>query len=142
MDLFQKNASGRGSEETLLEDETEKYPIGFTPDSRFLLYSVPTGAATGHLWLLPMSGDRKPRPFIPASKGSEVPAEVSPNGRWIAYVSDETGRREVYVTSFPDATGKWQVSTNGGENPRWRADGREMYFPAARVLFPGYVRAV
>ena len=113
MDLFQKNASGLGSEETLLEDETEKYPIGFTPDSRFLLYSVPTGAATGHLWLLPMSGDRKPRPFIPASKGSEVPAEVSPNGRWIAYVSDETGRREVYVTSFPDATGKWQVSTNG-----------------------------
>jgi dipeptidyl aminopeptidase/acylaminoacyl peptidase len=67
---------------------------------------------------------------MPASKFGEVPAEVSPNGRWIAYVSDETGRREVYVTSFPDATGKWQVSTSGGENPRWRADGKEMYFTA------------
>ena len=129
LDLFQRNVSGVGTEELLLEDEVDKYPLGFTPDGKFLLYFVPTGAATGHVWLLPMSGDRKPRPFN-HTKDSEVPAEVSPDGRWIAYVSDENGRREVYVTSFPDATGKWQVSTTGGENPRWRKDGKEMFFNA------------
>jgi Tol biopolymer transport system component len=129
LDIFQRNVSGIGTEELLLEDDADKYPLGFTRDGKFLLYFVPTGAATGHVWLLPMSGDRKPRPFN-HTKDSEVPAEVSPDGRWIAYVSDESGRREIYVTSFPDATGRWQVSTTGGENPRWRSDGKEMFFTA------------
>jgi Tol biopolymer transport system component/predicted Ser/Thr protein kinase len=133
LDIFQRNVSGIGTEELLLEDDVDKYPLGFTRDGKFLLYFVPTGAATGHVWLLPMSGDRKPRPFN-HTKDSEVPAEVSPDGRWIAYVSDENGRREVYVTSFPDATGKWQVSTTGGENPRWRSDGKEMFFTAGDRL--------
>jgi Tol biopolymer transport system component len=127
LDIFQRNVSGLGSEETLFEDDADKYPLGFTSDGRFLLYFVPTGTATGHVWLLPMSGDRMPRPFN-HTKASEVPAEVSPDGRWMAYVSDETGRREVYVTAFPEATGKWQISTTGGENPRWRKDGKEMFF--------------
>jgi WD40 repeat protein len=130
LDIFQRNVSGIGTEELLLEDDADKYPLGFTRDGKFLLYFVPTGAATGHLWLLPMSGDRKPRPFN-HTKDSEIPAEVSPDGRWIAYVSDENGRREIYVTSFPDATGKWQVSTTGGDNPRWRNDGKEMFFTAS-----------
>ena len=55
-------------------------------------------------------------------------AQFSPDGKWVAYSSNESGRWEVYVTSFPDARGKWQVSTNGGEQPRWRGDGKEIYF--------------
>ena len=128
-DIFQRDVSGIGSEQLLLEDEDDKYPLGFTRDGQFLLYVVPTGAATGHIWLLPMTGDRRPRPFN-HTKDSETSAEVSPDGRWTAYVSDENGRRQVYVTSFPDATGKWQISTNGGENPRWSRDGKEMFFTA------------
>jgi Tol biopolymer transport system component len=127
LDLFLKNANGDGGEETLLEDSVDKYPLGFTPDGRFLLYYLTTGAASGHVWMLPMSGPRTPRPFN-HTKYSETPSEISPDGRWAAYVSDESGRREIYVTSFPDASGKWQVSTSGGDNPRWRRDGKEMFF--------------
>jgi eukaryotic-like serine/threonine-protein kinase len=91
------------------------------------LYFVRTGATIGKVWVLPMTGERKPYPFM-TTKDSQIPAEVSPDGRWLAYVSDETGRRETYVTSFPGGAGKWQVSTEGGEHPRWRADGKERFF--------------
>jgi Tol biopolymer transport system component len=127
VDLFQKGVSGTGPEELLLADATEKYPLGFSPDGRFLLYMTPTGAATGKLYVLPLSGARTPSPLSIAA-GSQVPAAVSPDGKWIAYVSDESARREVYVSSFPGMVGKWQVSTEGGESPQWRADGKELFF--------------
>ena len=129
VDLFQKPATGSGAEELLLHDDTEKFPLGFSPDGRFLLYAIPNGAATGKVWVLPMTGERKPHPFL-TTKDSQIPAEVSPDGRWLAYVSNETGRQEVYVTSFPGAAGRWQVSTEGGQHPRWRADGKELFFLA------------
>ena len=79
------------------------------------------------LWVLPLFGDRKPFPFIQTSF-CECVAEFSPDGRWIAFVSDESGRNEVYVVPFPGPGGKWQVSTAGGNWPRWRRDGRELYY--------------
>jgi Tol biopolymer transport system component len=130
LDLFLKNADGDGGEEALLEDSSDKFPLAFTPDGRFLLYYLTTGAASGHVWMLPISGARTPRPFN-HTKYSETPSEISPDGRWAAYVSDESGRREVYVTSFPAASGKWQVSTSGGDNPRWRRDGKELFFTSS-----------
>ena len=84
------------------------------------------------VWVLPMSDDpaaRKPQPFL-RSPFTESNARFSPDGRWVAYVSNETGSSEVYVTRFPGPSGKWLVSSGGGNYPRWRADGRELFYIA------------
>ena len=76
---------------------------------------------------MPLSGDRKPIALL-ATPFTEVHGQVSPNGKWLAYSSNETGVGEVYVQPFPQGRGKWQVSTNGGQFPRWRRDGRELFY--------------
>jgi Tol biopolymer transport system component/tRNA A-37 threonylcarbamoyl transferase component Bud32 len=127
-DLVEKDVSGTGRQQLLYHDRDMKYPLAFSPDGASLLYAVQKTLNVGLLRLLPLSGDRTPREIVPGDVGQE-PAEVSPDGRWMAYVSMETGRREVFVTSFPDAKGKWQVTTTGGDAPRWRPiDGKELYF--------------
>jgi Tol biopolymer transport system component len=128
-DLYRASATGGGNEELLFHDANDKLPLGFTPDGQTLLYRVTRRAAAGELWLLPMTGARQARAFA-AGNTDQVPAQVSPDGQWLAYVADEKGRREVFVTSFPANNGKWQVSTDGGDNPRWRADGKEIFFTA------------
>jgi hypothetical protein len=82
------------------------------------------------LWVLPLSGDRQPvlfwqTPFI------EIQGRFSPDGRWIAYASDDQGRYEVYIQTFPASGDKWQISTNGGQQPWWRSDGKELYYLSA-----------
>ena len=79
--------------------------------------------------MLPLDGDRQPFPFL-QTEFEERQAQFSPNGRWLAYISNESGRFEVYVRLFPPAAGKWQVSTGGGEQPRWRRDGKELFYAA------------
>jgi len=79
------------------------------------------------VWVLPMTGDRKPYPFL-QSRFNESIARFSPDGRWVAYVSGESGQPQVYVTSFPQPGGHWQISTRGGGWPRWRRDGAEIFF--------------
>src|SRR5262249_37216209 len=79
------------------------------------------------LWLLPLAGDRKAMPLLDAPF-VETFGQVAPDGRWLAYVSNETGTGEVYVQPFPRGAGKWKVSTNGGTTPRWRRDGRELFY--------------
>jgi hypothetical protein len=78
---------------------------------------------------LPLFGDRKPIPFL-NTRFSEYPGQFSPDGRWIAYRSDESGKSEVYVAPFPGPGGKWQISVAGGDWPRWRADGTEIFYLA------------
>ena len=87
------------------------------------------------LWLLPMSGDRKPFPFL-KTPFVEGPSQFSPDGKWIAYSSDESSRREVYVQSFPATSLKWQVSSKGGDWVRWRKDGKELFYiaPDGKVM--------
>lgn len=131
-DLFRKRVAGTGPEEILLQDDREKIPLGLSPDGT-LLYYVPTGAATGKLHVFNLTGDPKSTPLL-NTPYSQIPASLSPDGKWLAYVSDETTRREVYVTSFPDATGRWQISTEGGEDPRWSATGKELFFVAPEKL--------
>jgi serine/threonine protein kinase len=125
-DIYRKDASGLDGETLLLGDDTEKYPISWTHDGRELLlwFFDPESRATG-LALFTPGASTKPSPFIatPAS-----PGRLSPDGRWVAYYSAESGRNEVYVVPFPMASRKWQVSTNGGMLPRWRADGRELFY--------------
>jgi serine/threonine protein kinase len=138
LDLFQKASSGAGTEEVLLEDNVDKYPESWSPDGRFILYSTGgnTPRTTGNdLFVLPLSGDRKPFPFL-NTQFNEAQGQFSPDGRWIAYRSDESGRGEVYVAPFPGSGGKWQISTGGGIYPRWRRDGTEiLYFaPDYRLM--------
>jgi Tol biopolymer transport system component len=126
-DLYQKASSGVGSEEVLLEDNLEKYPLSWSPDGRFILYRS-FGVTTGYdLFVLPLTGDHKPFAFL-NTKFNEQDGQFSPDGRWVAYVSDESGRNEVYVAPFPGAGGKWQISTTGGTYPRWRRDGTEIVY--------------
>ena len=94
-----------------------------------------TAPKTGFdLWVMPLFGDRKPLPFL-QTPFNENPGQFSPDGRWMAYASSESGRYEVYVTPFPGPGGKWQVSTAGGDWPRWRRDGKEIFY-----LAPGGTR--
>jgi Tol biopolymer transport system component len=90
------------------------------------------------LLMLPLEGDRKPEPFV-ASEFQETQGQLSPDGKWLAYTSNETGRFEVYVEPFPrgaGAVGKWALSPAGGEEPRWRSDGKELFYldPGGRLF--------
>ena len=79
------------------------------------------------IWLKPLFGDRKPFPYL-QTEFDETYAKLSPNGKWLAYNSDETKQNEIYVQTFPAPGGKWQVSINGGTRPVWSRDGKELYF--------------
>jgi len=129
LDLVQKASNGSGAEEVLLEDDLGKYPLSWSPDGRFILY-LTAGSPTGvDLFALPLSGDRMPIPFL-NTKFNEGPGQFSPDGRWVAYRSNESGMGEVYVAPFPGPGGRWQISTAGGTNPRWRRDGQEIFYLA------------
>jgi Tol biopolymer transport system component len=129
LDLYQKASNGVGPDEELLADSLDKVPLDWSPDGRFVLFAVMTANAGADLWVLPLFGDRKPVPFL-QTPFSDTPARFSPDGRWIAYGSDESGRNEVYVAPFPRTGGKWQISTAGGYWPRWRRDGKELFYLA------------
>jgi Tol biopolymer transport system component/tRNA A-37 threonylcarbamoyl transferase component Bud32 len=128
-DLYQKAASGAGVEEVLFEDNLDKTPRSWSPDGRSILYTSTGGAIGSDLFVVPLSGDRKPVPFV-ATQFTELYGQFSPAGRWIAYTSNESGRGEVYVAPFPGPGGKWQVSIGGGNWPRWRPDGTEIFYVA------------
>jgi dipeptidyl aminopeptidase/acylaminoacyl peptidase len=128
LDLYQKSASGGGAEELLFADNQDKYAQSYSPDGRFLLY-IAVSATTGQdVWALPLTGERKPIPIAQTPFTEGVGASFSPDGRWIAYTSNESGRSEVYVVPFQGPGGKAQVSTKGGSLARWRRDGRELFY--------------
>jgi serine/threonine protein kinase/Tol biopolymer transport system component len=144
LDLYQKSSTGSGSEIPLLADSlNNKYVDSWSPDGRFVLFHIgnansPTG---NDLWVLPLFGDRKAAPILQAPF-NQSEARLSPDGRWVAYQSNESGRFEVYVMPFGAATavesggtnntgGKWQVSSAGGSLAIWRRDGRELFFLSA-----------
>jgi hypothetical protein len=128
-DLYLKLSSGAGAEALLLESPHTKTMEDWSADGRFVLYQE-AGSTTGwDLWALPMVGDRKPM-AVANSPFEERNGQFSPDGRWVAYQSNVTGRFEIYVQPFPGPGGKWKVSTAGGTFPRWRADGKELFFIA------------
>jgi Tol biopolymer transport system component len=124
-DLYTRLANGAGAEELFLHSDLDKGPWSWSRDGQRILFRSLeiNGAIT--MTVLPLSGDRKPVPFY---SGSLSIGPISPDGRWVAYVSGESGRSEVYVQSFPAPGGKWQVSTAGGGYPRWRGDGKELFY--------------
>jgi eukaryotic-like serine/threonine-protein kinase len=129
-DIFEKRADSTGSEQLLLQSDTSKFPTDWSADGRFVAYSASVGTSKMEMWILPRSGERKPYVFLQGDFNVGE-GRFSPDGRWLAYTSDESGRAEVYVTPFPSGASKWQVSTAGGSNPRWRHDGKEVFYLAA-----------
>jgi serine/threonine protein kinase len=128
--IYAKAADGSGPERTVLESpDTVELPRGVSPDGRFLVYERRMNKTeTGyHLWVLPLFGDGKPFPIVQDAFDEGLPA-VSPDGKWMVYQSNESGRREVYITAFPGGGAKWQVSTSGGTSAKWRRDSKELFF--------------
>jgi len=129
LDLYRKRAAG-GQDELLLSSPVVKYPSSWSTDNRYIIFDVDDPRTKLDIWILPLFGDRKPVPFL-NSPADEWVGQLSPDGKWMAYTSNESGRYQVYVQSFPRTGAKWQVSLNGGLHPRWRADGKELFYVAA-----------
>jgi Tol biopolymer transport system component len=142
-DLYLKPSNGAGGEELLVESAQDKSASDWSHDGRFLVYAGNDPQTSWDLWVLPMEGDpsagsgqgRKPFVFL-KTNFDERQATFSPDGRWVAYMSSESGQYEIYVRPFSGTSsgaaggGQQQVSTSGGISPRWRADGKELYYIA------------
>jgi eukaryotic-like serine/threonine-protein kinase len=126
--VYQKAVSGSSPEE-LLYTTPPAWPDDWSHDGRYLIVEAPPGPFnnSNDLWVLPLGGDRKPFPYL-QTKAHERWGRLSPDGKWLAYASDESNRFEVYVTTFPNPGGKWQVSTGGGDIPVWSRDGKNLFF--------------
>jgi eukaryotic-like serine/threonine-protein kinase len=129
-DLYLRNTDGTQEEKPVEQEEGhDKYPTAWSPDGRHILY-----LRGPEVWSLSLP-EMKRQLFLKSS-ASVKNAQFSPDGKWVAYDSNESGRWEVFVTSFPEARGKWQISTGGGRQPRWRGDGKELFYltPDAKMM--------
>ncbi len=119
--------AGSSSQAFLQDDPAFKFLYDWTPDSRALVFGRQNAATRRDIWILPLDGDHTPKPYL-VTQYFEERAKVSPDGKWCSYESDESGRTEVYVQSFPNAGSKYQVTTRGGFNHGWSRDGKSVYF--------------
>lgn len=126
-DLYWSPADGSGAAERFLTTPHEEYPTSWSTDGRWLFFMETNPGSGRDLWALPLGGDRKPM-SIAREPFEERSAVLSPNGRWLAYSTDESGQLEVYVRAFPGPGGRWQVSLDGGAEPLWSPDGRELFY--------------
>ncbi len=130
--LYQKSSSGVGTDELLFAGNPNElvYPEDWSSDGRYILFArvkLP-GATADDLWVLPLFGDKKPFPFLQSSFW-QVESQLSPDGRWLAFTTNESGTYQIVVQPFPDPSGgKWQVTAKDGIEPKWRRDGRELYY--------------
>ncbi len=127
--IYIRRADGSGATHPLFEDDAIEYVDSWSPDGKYILYarSDPRRKPGWDIWALPLFGERKPFAVVESEFNKETPA-FSPDGKFLAYTSDESGSWEVYIVPFPRGEGKWQVSSNGGRQPRWRGDGRELFY--------------
>jgi serine/threonine protein kinase/Tol biopolymer transport system component len=133
--LHARLANGGGQDEVLLEPDLSAPPVTllspqWSPDGRYLVHMEASGPGGATVWALPTTGGKKPFAVVQpqSTQGKTVQFRLSPDGRWLAYSSTESGREEVYVTHFPGGAGRWQVSQTGGSWPAWRGDSKEIYF--------------
>ncbi len=135
--IYSREASGTGDTSPVWEDSVGKSLTGVTRDGKYLIVRRNSRETGRDVWAVPLTGDAKPFPVI-REKFDQGHGTVSPDGRWIAYVSTESGTRQVYVRPFPQGTGKWQISTQGANEPQWSADGTELFY----VTLPNVVTVV
>jgi eukaryotic-like serine/threonine-protein kinase len=133
-DVFERNASGAGEQETILHGSRVVFADDLSPDGRLLLYEQTTDDNHTNLWVVPRTGSigggRQSNPYLQLAS-NQINAQFSPDGKWVGYTSDESGRQQVYVQSFPASDeAKWQVSIRGGDFARWRRDGKELFYRA------------
>lgn len=121
-DLYRKASNGTATEELVVGSALAKRPHHWSADGRFLLFE-----ASNDVWVLPMTGDKKPFPFL-STRFLERQPQLSPDGKWIAFTSDESGAPEVYVREFREGGKRWRVSTRGGFDPKWQRDGKELFY--------------
>jgi eukaryotic-like serine/threonine-protein kinase len=128
-DLYEKAVDGGGNEELVFESEIAKYCQSWSPDNKFLIFmTVSNDSSTNtDIWTLPLFGDRKPVPYL-QTEFHEFSGRISPDGKWIVYSSDESGKNEVYVRPFRGSGGKLLVSAAGGSTPVWSHDGKEIFY--------------
>jgi len=129
--IYRKEASGAGKEERLTEGPTPKQLLDWSRDGRFLLYRDNDPKTGRDLVALPLEGDRKPIPVV-HTQFMESTGAISPDGRWVAYASNDSGDNQVYIQAFSGSaggpSGRWQISTGGGYDVKWRGDGKELYY--------------
>jgi Tol biopolymer transport system component len=124
--LFWQLADGSGGLERLTTSQYTQVPLSWSPDGQLLAFFEVNPTTQRDIWVLRM-GDHKAQPFLQTPFDDSVP-RFSPDGRWLAYISDESGRHEVYVQPYPGPGGKWQISTEGGTEPAWNPNGRELFY--------------
>ena len=147
--LFFIRADGSSEPQQLTSDGIRRIPTSSSPDGKRLAYGQTSFSQGSEIWTALLEGDRdwgtlgvrlgKAELFLRTTFGIAIP-ELSPDGRWLAYISDETGSREVYVRPFPGPGGKTQISTSGGLSPVWSRNGRELFFlaPDRRIMVAAY----
>ena len=126
--VYRKPVNGTGQEEPLGPKAAVRFLSDWSSDGRYLIEETRPDAKTGRdIWVVPLFGDKTPYPLL-HSEADEFGAALTPNGRWLAYVSNESKRNEIYVVSFPNSGKPMEISTGGGDRPVWSRDGEELYF--------------
>jgi Tol biopolymer transport system component len=131
--LYRKAVGTSEPDQLLFESSEAKNVHDWSPDGRVILFSSQNPKTARDLWALPLDGDRKPFVIV-QTPAEETAGAFSPDGKWIAYESNETGRIEVYVRPFPGPGRAWPISTNGAQAPQWRHDGKEVFYLSAGRL--------
>ncbi len=127
--LNRRPSSGTGQDEQLVESTGLISPTDWSLDGSIVLYDKLNRAGDRDVWLLSLTRDQEPEPLL-ETPFDEGQAQFSPDGKWILYTSNESGRAEIYAQTFPTGGGKWQISTDGGSQPKWRRDGKEVFYIA------------
>ena len=128
-DLYRKSATAGGAEELLLASPQQKFPTGWSSDGRYLLFDLRDSNSSSDVMALPLDGKGEPIPVAASPNFDEQRAQLSPDAKWVAYQSDESGRDEIYMQPFPGPTStRWPISNSGGTQVRWRGDGRELFY--------------
>lgn len=124
----------------LLADERSKLPLSISPDGRFLLFDTVSAETGGDIWVLPLDGSAKAAPFVSTAYFERF-AQFSPDGKWVAYASDDSGATEIYVRAFPGGHPQVAVSAAGGDVPRWSRDGSQLFFYSNGKMMAANVKA-
>ena len=132
-DIYRRPASGEGSDELVFASDVSKSVSAWSPDGRYAVYDTGGLGRGSDLHAVPLAGDRRPQ-VLAAEPGFQQQADFSPDGRLIAYASSESGRYEIIVATFPDKASHWKITTDGGREPIWRGDGRELYFLSGQTV--------
>jgi Tol biopolymer transport system component len=129
--ILEKSSTGTGMETAIDVGDVSSIPVHWAPDDKHIIFSRSRANGNGYdTWLLPLFGDRKPAPYL-ESTFDRNQTRISPDSRFVAYTTNESGTFQIVVQTFPDPNGgKWQITADGGVEPKWRRDGRELYYLA------------